>query len=72
MNEPKELEDYMTVNEMAQAANVEPDTIRKAIKRKRLVAKKRGRDWLATRQAFEAYQNNIKGKVGRPAKPKDT
>lgn len=62
------MEELMTVNEMAAAAGVEPVTIRAAIKRNKLKAKKFGRDWLATRAAFEEYQKNSKGKKGRPAK----
>ena len=69
---PDPLEELMTVNEMAAAAGVEPVTIRAAIKRKKLIATKRGRDWLATRKAFEEYQKNSKGKKGRPVKNKTT
>ena len=62
-------EGYMNVEMMAQEAGVSTRAIYAAIRRKKLKAKKFGRDWFATKAAFNEYQNNSKGRIGRPRKP---
>lgn len=52
---PRDAE-AMTVNEAAVSLDISPDSVRKAIKRGTLDAKRRGRDWWITNGAVERYR----------------
>lgn len=59
----------MTTDEAAQALGIKPVTVRAAIRRGMLRARKVGRDWHITSAAVEAYRAGSLGKPGRPKKP---
>lgn len=46
---------YMTVNEVAELAGLEPRWIRRLCQQGRLKAEKRGRDWDIDRESAEAW-----------------
>jgi excisionase family DNA binding protein len=57
----------LTTQQAADRIRVEPDTIRKAIQRGKLQARKIGRDWLVEDTEVDAYKAR-KQKGGRPRK----
>ncbi len=59
--------EYLTLAEAAREAGLAPSTLRWQIRKKRLIAEKRGHDWLVTRAALLTYLDN-RAPSGRPAR----
>jgi uncharacterized protein YuzE len=57
--------EYLTLSEAAREAGLAPSTLRWQIRKQRLVAEKRGHDWLVTRAALWTYLEN-RSPRGRP------
>ena len=56
---PKRPSDPMTLPEAAEYSGLSVNTLRIQARTGRLVATKRGRDWLVTRKAMDAYLKNV-------------
>ena len=50
--------DLLTINDIATLTGKDPNTIRKAIKRKQLKGKKLGPIWVTTRKDFDAWNSD--------------
>lgn len=59
--------DLMTLNEAAEQVGVQAQTLWSAIKRNRLKAQKKGRDWFVTQKALDDWRVS-RGPGGRPRK----
>ncbi len=61
-------DDWVTLQEAGAKLGVSPLTLRRQAQVGRLHAVKRGRDWMTTTVAVEAYRVEHLGRVGRPKK----
>jgi excisionase family DNA binding protein len=61
-------DDWMTLQEAGAKLGVSPLTLRRQAQLGQLAAVKRGRDWMTTTAAVDAYRAEHKGRVGRPKK----
>ena len=66
MDEPKVTVYPLTLKQAAERAGITPDTLRQAIKDKRLTATKPGRDWLIDTEEIERYMRVRKPAPRRP------
>lgn len=60
------IDDILTLGDAATLLGIAPVTLRAAVARGRLKARKFGGTWLTTKQDVEAYRRDHLGQVGRP------
>ena len=71
MDEPKGNMYPLTLKQAAERAGIRPDTLRQAIKAKRLTATKLGRDWLIESSEINRYIAHRRPWYGRPRDTKE-
>lgn len=62
------MEEELTLIEAADRAGVRPVTLRSAISKNKLVARKKGRDWFVKPSDLEIWRQTQQHVAGRPRK----
>jgi excisionase family DNA binding protein len=61
------FEDYVTVQDVADRLNIHPESVRRLIRNKKLIARKFGNTWLVKRDNLEQFASNYDPRPGKKA-----
>lgn len=61
------FEDYVTVQDVADRLNIHPESVRRLIRNKKLLARKFGNTWLVKRSILEQFASHYDPRPGKKA-----
>lgn len=61
------FDDYVSVQEVADRLNIHPESVRRLIRNKKLIARKFGNSWLVKKAILEQFASNYDPRPGKKA-----